>query len=89
MANIPVNKGAQLLVSGASITGSFSGFIVCPSSSTAPETHVANFTGLKDGNGASLLSGSNLFVLAGGAGIPMSVTSASLGANSANVLFYQ
>ena len=87
MANIPVNLGGTLLVSGASLTGSFSGFTVVPSSSIAPETQVANFTGLKDGNGSNLISGSNLFVLTGTT-IRITVTSASLGANSANVLFY-
>jgi len=87
MSNIPVNKGATLLVSSASITGSFSGFTIMPSSSISPETHAANFTGIKDGNGASLLSGSNLFILAGTT-VWLTITSASLGTNSANVLFY-
>lgn len=87
MANIPVNKGAQLLVSGASITGSFSGFLVVPSSSISPENQSANFTGLKDGNGTNLISGSNLFVLTG-CEVPLTIISASLGANSANVLLY-
>ncbi len=88
MANIPVNKGIYLLVSGASVSGSFSGFTVVPSSSISPEIQVANFTGLKGENGASLLSGSNLFVMTGTT-IPVLITSASLGVNSANVLFYQ
>ena len=87
MANIPVNKGGTLLVSGASISGSFSGFLVCPSSSISPEIQAANFTGLKDGNGNNLLSGSNLYVLSG-CELPILIISASLGANSANVLFY-
>lgn len=88
MANIPVNREAQLLVSGQSLTGSFSGFLVCPSSSISPNSQAADFTGLKDGVGTNLISGSDLFVLAG-TFVPLTVTSASLGANSANVLFYR
>ena len=88
MANIPANPTALLLPQGQSITGSFAGFSVLPASSTTPQTQVAHFTGLRDGNGASLLrSGSSLFFTAGQT-YPIFVTSASLDATSANVLFY-
>lgn len=88
MANIPVNNNAQLLVSSQSITGSFSGFTVLPSSSLNPHAQAADFTGLKDGQGANLISGSNLLVLTGTT-IWMTITSASLNTNSANVLLYR
>ena len=88
MANIPVNATATLLKQGESITGSFAGFTVLPNSTSSPQSQVAHFKGLKDGNGNSLmLSGSNLFFLAGH-GYPIFITSASLDATSANVLFY-
>ena len=88
MANIPANPTAVLLAQGQSITGSFVGFSVLPNSSTTPQGQVAHFTGLRDGNGASLLgSGSSLFFTAGQT-YPIFVTSASLDATSANVLFY-
>ena len=88
MANIPSNPTAVLLAQGQSITGSFAGFSVLPNSPTAPQGQVAHFNGLRDGNGASLLrSGSSLFFTAGQT-YPIFVTSASLDATSANVLFY-
>ena len=88
MANIPVNVTAILIKQGESITGSFAGFTVLPNSSTTPQGQVAHFTGLRDGNGGSLMqSGSNLFFTAGQT-YPLFVTSASLDASSANVLFY-
>jgi hypothetical protein len=88
MANIPANPTAVLLAQGQSITGSFAGFSVLPITTTAPQTQVAHFTGLRDASGASLLgSGSSLFFTAGQT-YPVFVTSASLDATSANVLFY-
>ena len=88
MANIPANPTAVLLAQGQSITGSFAGFSVLPNSPTTPQGQVAHFNGLRDGNGASLLrSGSSLFFTAGQT-YPIFVTSASLDATSANVLFY-
>jgi hypothetical protein len=88
MANIPANSTAVLLPQGQSITGSFAGFSVLPNSPTTPQGQVAHFTGLRDGNGVSLLrSGSSLFFTAGQT-YPIFVTSASLDATSANVLFY-
>ena len=88
MANIPANPTAILIKGGLSITGSFAGFSVLPNSSTTPQGQVAHFLGLKDANGASLMgSGSNLYFTAGQT-YPIYVTSASLDATSANVLFY-
>ena len=88
MANIPVNPSALLLKQGESTTGSFAGFSVLPNSSSAPQTQVAHFTGLKDANGSSLMqSGSSLFFHIGQF-YPLFVTSASLHTTSANVLFY-
>ena len=88
MANIPSNSTAVLLPQGQSITGSFAGFSVLPNSTTTPQGQVAHFNGLRDGNGVSLLrSGSSLFFTAGQT-YPIFVTSASLDASSANVLFY-
>jgi len=88
MANIPANSTAVLLPQGQSITGSFAGFSVLPNSTTTPQNQVAHFKGLRDGNGVSLMgSGSNLYFTAGHT-YPIFVTSASLDATSANVLFY-
>jgi hypothetical protein len=88
MANIPANATARLIKQGESATGSFAGFTVLPNSSTTPQGQVAHFTGLRDANGGSLMqSGSSLFFTAGQT-YPLFVTSASLDATSANVLFY-
>ena len=86
MANIPANSTARLLTQGQSITGSFAGFTVA---ATVAGSY-AVFTGLKDANGTQLaISGSpaTLRFLAGQT-YPIFVTSASLAAASANVLFY-
>ena len=88
MANLPVNPTSRLLIQGQTITGSFAGFSILPNSTTSPQSQVAHFNGLRDGNGVSLLrSGSSLFFTAGQT-YPIFVTSASLDATSANVLFY-
>ena len=86
MANIPANSSAVLLIQGQSITGSFSGFTVC---ATVAGSY-AVFTGLKDANGTQLaISGSPATLrFIEGQNYPISVTSASLAATSANVLFY-
>jgi hypothetical protein len=86
MANIPANGTARLLIQGQSLTGSFAGFTVC---ATVAGTY-AVFTGLKDGAGNQLaISGSpaTLRFIEGNT-YPIFVTSASLAASSANVLFY-
>ena len=86
MANIPSNSSAVLLIQGQSLTGSFSGFTVC----TSIGNSYAVFTGLKDANGTQLaVSGSPATLrFIEGQNYPISVTSASLAAASANVLFY-
>ena len=86
MANIPVNGTVKLIIQGQSATGSFAGFTVCASS---PGSY-AVFTGLKDANGAELaVSGSPATLrFIEGQTYPIFVTSASLAASSANVLFY-
>ena len=88
MASIPVNSTAVLLIQSQSITGNFAGFTVLPNSTSTPSNQVAHFIGLLDGNGGTLMgSGSSLFFIAGHT-YPIYVTSASLDATSANVLFY-
>ena len=87
MANIPVNATAIPLIQGQSITGSFAGFIVCPNTSTSPQTTVAHFKGLKDATNRELVvSASSLYFVPGY--YPIFVTSASLDATSNNVLFF-
>jgi len=86
MANIPVNPTAVSLRQGQSITGSFAGFVGC---SNTVNTYI-HFTGLKDANGVELVvSGSPAALyFKEGVVIPMFVTSASLDASSANVVFF-
>jgi hypothetical protein len=86
MANIPANATARLLIQGQSLTGSFSGFTVCATTGGS----YAVFTGLKDSNGTELaVSGSPATLrFIEGQTYPIFVTSASLAAASANVLFY-
>ena len=87
MANIPANATAIPLIQGQSITGSFAGFVVCPNTSTAPQTTVAHFKGLKDATNRELVvSASSLYFVPGY--YPIFVTSASLDATSNNVLFF-
>ena len=88
MASIPVNSTAVLLIQSQSISGNFAGFTVLPNVPGTPQGQVAHFTYLLDGNGGNLMkSGSSLFFTAGQT-YPIYVTSASLDATSANVLFY-
>jgi hypothetical protein len=86
MANIPANGTARLLTQGQSITGSFAGFTVCATTAGS----YAVFTGLKDANGAQLATSGSPATLRfiEGNTYPIFVTSASLAAASANVLFY-
>lgn len=88
MGFIPVNKEGQLLIAGQSLTGSFSGFTVCAISGSANGTLNANFTGLKEGSGGSLVSGS-ILSFGPGTTLPLLITSASLDQNSAPVIFYR
>jgi hypothetical protein len=86
MANIPANPTTVILTQGRSITGSFAGFTVAATTAGS----YAVFTGLKDANGNQLaVSGSPATLrFLEGATYPIFVTSASLAAASANVLFY-
>lgn len=86
MANIPANATAVTLIQGQSITGSFAGFTVA---ATTAGTY-AVFTGLKDANGAQLATSGSPATLRflEGQTYPIFVTSASLAAASANVIFY-
>ena len=86
MANIPVNPSTALLIQGQSITGSFAGFVGCQNGTTS----YIHFKGLKDANGVELAtSGSPATIrFIEGQTYPIFVTSASLAASSANVLFY-
>lgn len=84
MANLPANPSAKTLVQGQTITGSFAGFVGCQNGTTA----YIHFRGLKDANGVELVtSGSSLYMKEGQV-IPLFVTSASLDATSANVVFF-
>lgn len=86
MANIPVNSSGAILGSGASITGSFAGFVVLSNPTPTVANNIANITALKDGNG-NLMSGSALFVYAG-TKVEMFITSASLAVGSNPILLY-
>ena len=88
MANIPVNQSALILIAGASITGSFSGFTVTAAAEGSATNQTAHFTGLKDGSGNNLISGSDLWIPAG-TFVPLMITSASLHTVSGAVLFYR
>ena len=86
MANIPANSTARTLIQGQSITGSFAGFTVAATTAGS----YAIFTGLKDANGAELATSGSPATLRflEGQTYPIFVTSASLAAASANVIFY-
>jgi len=86
MANIPANPSAKILTQGQSLTGSFAGFTVCATTAGS----YAVFTGLKDANGVELATSGSPATLRflEGQNYPIFVTSASLAAASANVLFY-
>ena len=86
MATIHVNPTAVSLKGGQSITGSFAGFIGC---SNTVNSYV-HFTGLKDANGVQLVTSGSTPALyfKEGVVIPMFITSASLDATSANVVFF-
>jgi hypothetical protein len=86
MANIPVNPTAKFISQGQSVTGSFAGFTVAATTAGS----YAVFTGLKDANGVELcISGSPATLrFLEGQTYPIFVTSASLAASSANVIFY-
>jgi hypothetical protein len=86
MANIPANGTAVSLRGGQSITCSFAGFVGC--SNTV--NNYIHFTGLKDDSGTQLVTSGSTPALyfKEGVVIPMFITSASLDATSANVVFF-
>jgi hypothetical protein len=86
MANVPSNPTAISLRGGQSITGSFSGFVGCASAAN----NYIHFTNLRDANGTQLVtSGSTpALYLKEGVVYPIFVTSATLDATSANVVFF-
>ena len=88
MANIPVNNQAQLLIAGQSLTGSYSGFLVCSFSESFTGITTAHITGLKDSIGTNLLSSSAIF-FPPGTNVQLMITSASLDLTSCPVLFYR
>jgi len=75
MANVPSNFSAALISGSASISGSFAGFTTLTA---------GTFTGLKDGNGGSVVG--NGIAFPAGVTVPLSVTSASI--SSGVVLLY-
>jgi hypothetical protein len=86
MANIPVNATAISAKAGQTITGSFAGFVGC----VAGANNYIHFTSLKDANGVELATSGSPAALyfKEGVVIPISVTTASLDATSANVVFF-
>ena len=86
MANIPANPTVVSIRQGQSVTGSFAGFTVAATTAGS----YAVFTGLKDANGVELCTSGSPETLRflEGQTYPIFVTSASLAAASANVLFY-
>ena len=86
MANIPANGTAISARGGQTVTGSFAGFIGC----TNTVNNYIHFTSLKDANGNQLVtSGSTpALYLKEGVVYPIFVTTASLDATSANVVFF-
>jgi hypothetical protein len=86
MANIPANGTAISARGGQTVTGSFAGFVGC----SAGANNYIHFTSLKDGSGVELVvSGSPAALyMKEGVVYPIFVTTASLDATSANVVFF-
>lgn len=93
---MPVTNGivyqtATTIVQGQSITGSFTGCLALASGSvTSTFPHVADFTGLKDLGGNSLIPSGGLghLFLPAGTALNMNITSASLHSSSSPVMFF-
>jgi len=93
MANIPVNFGGALLTAGNSITGSFSGIQSLGTGSINNPTGsliTAFKYGVDRGATNNIIEATGVsFTLPAGVFLPLTITSASLGAGSAPVIFYQ
>jgi len=77
MANVPSNFSAAVISGSASVSGSFAGFTTLTA---------GTFTGLKDGIGSALASGTNSIAFSAGVTVPLTITSASI--SSGVVLLY-
>lgn len=92
MANIPVNFGGVILTAGNSITGSFSGMQSLGTGSINNPTG-SNITAFKfalrfDSNRNIVEGTAGSITLPAGVSIPLTITSASLSAGSAPILFF-
>ena len=93
MANVPVNFGGSILTAGNSITGSFAGIQSLGTGSASTPTGSV-ITAFKYGidrdiaNNIVEVTGPS-FTLPAGAFLRLTITSASLAAGSAPVIFYQ
>lgn len=92
MANIPVNFGGTIVTAGGSITGSFAGMqslgtgsISAPTGSVITGFKYAAGYGL---NGSTIEATGPSFTIPAGTFVYVTVTSASLGAGSAPVIFF-
>ena len=93
MANVPVNFGGIIVTAGNSITGSFSGIQSLGTGSVNTPTG-SLITAFKYGadrtsTNAIVEATGTSFTLPAGAFLRLTITSASLGAGSAPVIFYQ
>ena len=93
MANVPVNFGGTILTAGNSITGSFSGIQSLGTGSAIAPTGsvIASFKyGInRDSTNGIIETTGPSFTLPAGVFLPLTITSASLAAGSAPVVFYQ
>lgn len=92
MANVPTNFGGIILTAGNSITGSFSGMQSLGTGSISSPTG-SLIVALKYGvdrniTGSIIEATTGPFTLPAGVMLPLVVTSASLGAGSAPVIFF-
>ena len=85
---------ATVLYQGQSLTGSYNRFMVLASGSFGPSTGSAyapgHITALKDGNGNSFnINAATGLYLPAGTVVELMITSASLDATSAPIMFFQ
>jgi hypothetical protein len=93
MANIPVNFGGVVLTAGGSITGSFAGIqsLGTGSANTPTGSVITTFKyGIDRDIANNIVEATGpSFTLPAGAFLRLTITSASLAAGSAPVIFYQ